>query len=136
MPNRAIARRHKLNVGTIVSDASMQVKYLSGGKIGVVEEGFVARLKKGDCFVFAGRTLEFVRAQEMTAYVRRADGKKAFMIAWAGAKMPLSSELADSVMEVLADAAQGDFFDPEMEAARPMLETQRRSRASRRRRPC
>jgi ATP-dependent Lhr-like helicase len=46
------------------------------------------------------------------------------MIAWAGAKMPLSSELADSVMEVLADAAQGDFFDPEMAAAQPMLETQ------------
>jgi ATP-dependent Lhr-like helicase len=124
VPNRVIARRHKLNVGTIVSDSSMQVKYLSGGRIGVVEEGFVARLKKGDCFVFAGRTLEFVRAEEMTAYVRRADGKKAFMIAWAGAKMPLSSELADSVMEVLADAAQGDFFEPEMEAARPMLETQ------------
>ena len=124
VPSRAIARRHKLNVGTIVSDSSMQVKYLSGGRIGVVEEGFVARLKKGDCFVFAGRTLEFVRAEEMTAYVRRADGKKAFMIAWAGAKMPLSSELADSVLEVLADAAQGDFFDPEMEAARPMLETQ------------
>ncbi len=124
VPNRAIARRHKLNVGTIVSDSSMQVRYLSGGRIGVVEEGFVARLKKGDCFVFAGRTLEFVRAEEMTAYVRRADGKKAFMIAWAGAKMPLSSELADSVLEVLADAAQGDFFDPELEAARPMLETQ------------
>jgi ATP-dependent Lhr-like helicase len=29
-------------------------------------------------------------------------------------------------MEVLADAAQGDFFEPEMEAARPMLETQAR----------
>jgi ATP-dependent Lhr-like helicase len=124
VPDRAIARRHKLNVGTIVSDAQVQVKYLSGGRIGVVEEGFVARLKKGDCFVFAGRPLEFVRAEEMTAYVRRADGQKAFMIAWAGAKMPLSSELADSVMDVLADAAQGDFFDPEMEAARPMLETQ------------
>jgi ATP-dependent Lhr-like helicase len=124
VPNRAIARRHKLNVGTIVSDSSMQVKYLSGSRIGVVEEGFVARLKKGDCFVFAGRTLEFVRAEEMTAYVKRADGKKAQMIAWAGAKMPLSSELADAVLEVLADAAQGDFFEPEMEAARPMLETQ------------
>ncbi len=126
VPDRAIARRHKLNVGTIVSDASMQVKYLTGGRIGVVEEGFVARLKKGDCFVFAGRTLEFVRAEEMTAYVKRADGKRAAMISWAGAKMPLSSELADSVMEVLADAAQGDFFEPEMEAARPMLETQAR----------
>ncbi len=124
VPNRVIARRHKLNVGTIVADASMQVKYLTGGRIGVVEEGFVARLRKGDCFVFAGRTLEFVRAEEMTAYVKKADGKKAAMISWAGAKMPLSSELADSVMDVLADAAQGDFFEPEMEAARPMLETQ------------
>jgi len=124
VPSRAIARRHKLNVGTIVSDAQVQVQFVSGGRIGVVEEGFVARLKKGDCFVFAGRTLEFVRAQEMTAYVRSATGRQASMIAWAGAKMPLSSELADSVMEVLADAAQGDFFDPEMDAARPMLETQ------------
>ncbi len=124
VPDRAIARRHKLNVGTIVSDASMQVKYLTGGRIGVVEEGFVARLRKGDCFVFAGRTLEFVRAEEMTAYVRRADGKKAAMISWAGAKMPLSNELADAVLEVLAGAAQGDFFDPELQAARPMLETQ------------
>jgi len=124
VPSRAIARRHKLNVGTIVSDAQVQVQFVSGGRIGVVEEGFIARLKKGDCFVFAGRTLEFVRAQEMTAYVRSATGRQASMIAWAGAKMPLSSELADSVMEVLADAAQGDFFDPEMDAARPMLETQ------------
>ncbi|MDQ6628345.1 MAG: ligase-associated DNA damage response DEXH box helicase [Pseudomonadota bacterium] len=124
VPDRGIARRHKLNVGTIVSDSSMQVKYLTGGRIGVVEEGFVARLRKGDCFVFAGRSLEFVRAEEMTAYVKRADGKKAAMISWAGAKMPLSSELADAVMDVLADAAQGDFFEPEMEAARPMLETQ------------
>ncbi len=126
VPNRMIARRHKLNVGTIVSDASVQVKYLSGGRIGTVEEGFVARLRKGDCFIFAGRNLEFVRAEEMTAYVKRNDSKKAAMISWAGAKMPLSSELADSVMDVLADAAQGDFFEPEMQAAQPMLETQAR----------
>ena len=126
VPDRMIARRHKLNVGTIVSDASVQVKYLTGGRIGTVEEGFVARLRKGDCFIFAGRSLEFVRVEEMTAYVKRADGKKAAMISWAGAKMPLSSELADSVMDVLADAAQGDFFEPEMQAAQPMLETQAR----------
>ena len=126
VPDRGVARRHRLNVGTIVSDASMQVKYLTGGRIGVVEEGFVARLRPGDCFVFAGRTLEFVRSEEMTAYVRRATGNKAAMISWAGAKMPLSSELADAVLDVLAGAAQGDFFEPELEAARPMLETQLR----------
>jgi ATP-dependent Lhr-like helicase len=126
VPNAALARRHKLNVGTIVADASMSVQYLAGGKIGTVEEGFVARLRKGDRFVFAGRTLEFLRVEGMTAYVKRAEGGKGAMISWAGAKMPLSSELADSVLAVLAGAAQGDFFEPELEAARPMLETQAR----------
>ena len=72
VPDRGIARRHRLQVGTIVSDASMQVKYLSGGKIGVMEESFIARLRQGDCFVFAGRVLEFIRTQEMTAYVKKA----------------------------------------------------------------
>jgi ATP-dependent Lhr-like helicase len=126
VPDRGIARRHRLQVGTIVSDSVMQVKYLSGGRIGVVEEGFIARLRAGDCFVFAGRTLEYIRTQEMTAYVRRADKPKGVITSWAGAKMPLSNELADSVLEVLAGVAQGDFFDPELEAARPMLETQLR----------
>ena len=130
VPDRGIARRHRLQIGTIVSDSVMQVKYLSGGRIGVVEEGFIARLRSGDCFVFAGRTLEYIRTQEMTAYVKRADKAKGVITSWAGAKMPLSNELADSVLEVLAGAAQGDRIDtmgePELEAARPMLETQLR----------
>ncbi len=126
VPDRGIARRHRMQVGTIVSDSSMQVKYLSGGRIGVVEEGFIARLRAGDCFVFAGRTLEYIRTQDMTAYVRRAEKNKGLVTSWAGAKMPLSTELADAVLEVLGGAAQGDFFEPELEAARPMLETQLR----------
>jgi ATP-dependent Lhr-like helicase len=40
--------------------------------------------------------------------------------------MPLSTELADAVVEVLAGAAQGDFFEPELRAAMPMLTTQAR----------
>jgi len=126
VPDRGIARRHRLQVGTIVSDSVMQVKYLSGGRIGVVEEGFIARLRAGDCFVFAGRTLEYIRTHDMTAYVRRAAKPRGVVTSWAGAKMPLSNELADAVLEVLAGVAQGDFFEPELEAARPMLETQLR----------
>ncbi|MDP9045580.1 MAG: ligase-associated DNA damage response DEXH box helicase [Pseudomonadota bacterium] len=126
VPDAAIGRRHRLQVGTIVSDSVMQVKYMSGGRIGVVEEGFVARLRPGDCFIFAGRALEYVRTQEMTAYVRRADKPKGVITSWAGAKMPLSNELADAVLDVLADVARGDFGEPELEAARPMLETQLR----------
>jgi ATP-dependent helicase Lhr and Lhr-like helicase len=126
VPDRGIARRHRLQVGTIVSDSVMQVKYLSGGRIGVVEEGFIARLRAGDCFVFAGRTLEYLRTQEMTAYVKRAEKPKGVITSWAGAKMPLSNELADAVLDVLAGVAQGDFAEPELVAARPMLETQMR----------
>jgi ATP-dependent Lhr-like helicase len=126
VPDRGIARRHRMQIGTIVSDSAMQVKYLSGGRIGVVEEGFIARLRAGDCFVFAGRTLEYIRTQEMTAYVKRAEKNKGLVTSWAGAKMPLSTELADAVLEVLAGAAQSDFSEPELEAARPMLETQLR----------
>ena len=126
VPDRGIARRHRLQVGTIVSDSVMQVAYLSGGRIGVVEEGFIARLRAGDCFVFAGRTLEYIRTREMTAYVKRTTKPKGVITSWAGAKMPLSNELADSVLEVLAGVTQGDFFEPELEAARPMLETQMR----------
>ncbi len=124
VPDRGIAKRHRLQVGTIVSDASMSVKYLSGGKIGVMEESFIARLRQGDCFVFAGRVLEFIRTQDMTAYVKKADKPRGIVPAWGGAKMPLSSELADAVLELLATAAQGDFFEPEMQAAMPMLRTQ------------
>jgi ATP-dependent Lhr-like helicase len=126
VPDRAIGRRHKLQVGTIVSDSAMQVKYLSGGRIGTVEEGFIARLKPGDCFLFSGRLLEYVRTQDMTAYVKKAERHKGMVTTWAGSKMPLSSELADAVLEVIAGAAQGDFFEPELQAARPMLQTQAR----------
>jgi ATP-dependent Lhr-like helicase len=124
VPDRGIAKRHRLQVGTIVSDASMNVSYLSGGRIGVMEESFIARLRKGDCFVFAGRVLEYIRTQDMTAYVKKADKPRGIVPAWGGSKMPLSSELADAVLELLAGAAQGDFFEPEMQAAMPMLKTQ------------
>ena len=124
--DRGIARRHKLQVGTIVGDASMTVKYLSGGTIGTMEEGFIARLREGDCFVFAGRVLEFIRVRDMVAYVRKAEKKRGVVPAWAGGKMPLSSELSAATLERIAEAAQGDFFDPEMQAAQPMLAAQAR----------
>jgi ATP-dependent Lhr-like helicase len=122
--DRGIAHRHRLQVGTIVGEASLQVKWLSGGTLGTIEEGFIARLKAGDCFVFAGRVLEYVRTREMVAYVKRATKAKGLVPAWAGSKLPLSGELADTLLELLHGAAQGDFFEPELAAAAPMLSTQ------------
>jgi len=104
----------------------MQVSYLAGGKIGNIEEGFIARLRKGDCFFFAGRLLEYIRTQDMTAYVKKAEKHKGAVPVWSGGKMPLSTEMADAVLELLGGAAQGDFFEPEMQAAQPMLRAQAR----------
>jgi ATP-dependent helicase Lhr and Lhr-like helicase len=126
VPDRGIALRHRLQVGTIVSDASMQVAWLSGGRIGTIEESFIGRLKAGDCFVFAGRVLEYVRTQDMTAYVRKATKAKGVVPAWSGTKMALSEAMTDMVEELLEGSAQGNFLEPEMQAAQPMLATQAR----------
>jgi ATP-dependent Lhr-like helicase len=134
VPDRGIGRRHKLQIGTIVSDASMKVAWVSGGTLGTIEESFIVRLSKGDCFVFAGRLLEYVRTHEMTAQVRKATRPKGVVPAWAGSKMPLSSELADAVQAVLERVAGGgevpqlqpDLFDVELQAALPMLQAQAR----------
>jgi ATP-dependent helicase Lhr and Lhr-like helicase len=126
VPDRAMQRRHRLNIGTIVSDAAMQVKYLTGQRIGTMEESFIARLKKGDCFTFAGRILEFIRVQDMTAFVKRAEKNKGTVPSWQGGKMPLSTEMARGVVALLAQAQQGHFDEPEMQAAAPMLATQLR----------
>ncbi|HWI82878.1 ligase-associated DNA damage response DEXH box helicase [Ramlibacter sp.] len=126
VPDRQIAKRHRLGIGTIVSDAAMQVKWLTGGHIGTIEEGFIARLRRGDCFFFAGRLLEFVRVREMAAYVRKATRNKGTVPTWQGSKMALSTEMGDAVLEMMQRAARGDFVEPELQAARPMLETQAR----------
>ncbi|MEO8655191.1 MAG: ligase-associated DNA damage response DEXH box helicase [Ramlibacter sp.] len=126
VPDRGIAKRHRLGIGTIVSDAAMQVKYLSGANIGTIEEGFIARLRQGDCFFFAGKLLEFIRVREMTAYVKKAARNKGTVPTWQGSKMALSTEMGDAVLDMMQRASQGDFFEPELEAARPMLQTQAR----------
>ena len=127
--DRGIALRHRLQVGTIVAEASMLVKWLSGGTLGQIEESFIARLNKGDCFVFGGRVLEYLRTQDMAAYVRKAAvGKRGIVPSWAGGKMAFSSELADATLEVLDSARQLDWIndaaEPELRSAQPMLQAQ------------
>ncbi len=127
VPDRQLARRHRMGIGTIVSDAMMQVRYWrkggGGSRLGQVEESFIARLKPGDHFYFAGRLVELVRVQEMTAYVKRSSGKRAIVPRWIGGNMPLSSELADSMLARL-DGKSTDR-QPAWRAIEPLLALQR-----------
>jgi len=122
--DRRVAQRHLLNIGTIVSDHAIAVQYLSGRRLGTIEESFVARLTPGDKFFFAGTALEFVRMRDLTAWVRKAKGHVGAVPRWMGARMPLSTELAAAVRASLEQARNGVFDTPEMEAVRPVLEMQ------------
>ncbi|WP_354679170.1 ligase-associated DNA damage response DEXH box helicase [Cupriavidus plantarum] len=126
VPDARLARRHRMSVGTIVSDATMQVRYWSragsgGASLGSVEEGFIARLAPGDCFLFGGRLLELVRVQEMTAYVSRATGRKPVVPRWNGGRMPLSTELAETMLDML-EAVAGRQLDPRETPELPLIE--------------
>ena len=93
--------RHRLHIGTIVSDSMMKVKFMSGGYIGVIEEYFISRLEPGDVFTLAGRNLEFVMIKEMTALVRKCNAKKSIVPSWKGGRMPLSANLGKKLRETL-----------------------------------
>ena len=128
VPDAQLARRHRMSIGTIVSDASMAVKFWrkggAGKSLGSVEESFIARLKPGNHFLLGGRVLELVRVHEMTAYVRVASGKKAAVPRWSGGRMPLSTELANAVVARIDAAAHGRFDGPEMQLVKPLLDVQ------------
>jgi len=129
VPSRRIAMLHRLNIGTITADGAMQVRFVKGGSLGSIEERFLARLRPGDRFVFAGRTLALVRVRDMTAYVRRASGK-ATIPAWAGGRLPLSTLLADGMLKLVDGFSRGQYPDtPEAGAARPLLALQQRASA-------
>ena len=124
--DRTVARRHRMSIGTIVSDAHIVVQYLRGRRLGSVEESFIARLAPGDRFIFAGIPLEFVRVRDMVAWVRRAPNSGGVIPRWMGSRLPLSGELAAALRARLGEASRGVFRGREMEAIRPILDVQAR----------
>jgi ATP-dependent Lhr-like helicase len=122
--NRRVAMRHRLSIGTITSDISIRVKWLSGGSLGTIEESFISKLKPGNTFWFAGRSLEFIRVKEMTAYVKKSNATKGIIPSWMGGRMPLSSQLSAMLREKLDDVANGIETDEEVIALKPLFNLQ------------
>ncbi|MDB5151971.1 MAG: ligase-associated damage response box helicase [Mucilaginibacter sp.] len=122
--SRRVAMRHRLSIGTITSDVSIRVKWLSGGSLGTIEESFISKLKGGDTFWFAGRSLEFIRVKEMTAYVKKSNAKKGLIPSWMGGRMPLSSQLSAVFRDKLDEVAHGIENDEEVIALKPLFDLQ------------
>lgn len=122
VPDRRVALRHRLSIGTILGDGAMRVRFATGGELGTVEETFIGRLRPGDRFLFAGRCLRLVAVKDMTAVVRLARTPSASVPRWMGGRMPLSNELAEAMRRLLA-TPDGS---PEMRALAPLLALQAR----------
>ncbi len=122
--NRRVAQRHRMAIGTITSDAAMNLKWTSGGSLGTIEESFISRLKTNDGFLFNGRVLQLVRVKEMTAYVKLAGKKTRIVPRWQGGKAPLSTELSDYTRRLLG--APDSTRARELKAVAPILSLQAR----------
>ncbi|MCY3006887.1 MAG: ligase-associated DNA damage response DEXH box helicase [Planctomycetota bacterium] len=122
----AIARRHRMAIGTITSDMMIHVQYISGGKIGFVEESFAAKLKQGDKFLLGGKLLEMEWIREGTVWVRKAKGDPTAVPRWLGGNMPLSSELAEGVRRLIDQIASEQPVSPCLESLSELMRLQKR----------
>lgn len=122
--SRRIAMRHRMSIGTITSEVSLRVRFVSGGVLGSIEESFISKLKPGDKFWFAGRSLEFLYLKELNAYVKKSNAKKGIIPSWLGGRMPLSSQLSAVLRHKLDEVAIGQHKDIEVEALKPLFDLQ------------
>jgi ATP-dependent helicase Lhr and Lhr-like helicase len=121
--SRKIAMRHRMHIGTIVSDAMLKVKFLGGGYVGVIEEYFISRLEPGDVFTLAGRNLELVMIKDMDVLVRKSSAKKSIVPSWNGGRMSLTANLGAILRETF-NKALVDETEIEIKSLRHLFQTQ------------
>ena len=122
--SRRIAMRHRLHIGTIVSDAMLKVKFMGGGYIGMIEEWFISRLEPGDSFTIAGRNLELVMIKDMTVIVKKSNAQKSIIPSWMGGRMSLSSNMGKKLRQAL-DTSQKKNRVEELQVLKPLFKLQR-----------
>lgn len=122
--DKKVALRHRLSVGTIVSDASMSIRYLTGGNIGTIEEYFISRLNPGDVFWFAGKCLSLVQVRGNTAYVRKIKPTKGQVPSWQGGRMPLTSQLSAMIRKKIDEAKRHVEKETEVKVLKPLFDLQ------------
>ncbi len=113
--NTRVLREQRMNIGTIVEAPTLKIHMLGkkrGGGIwlGEVEEYFVNMLTPGDTFMFAGRILKFLRLRETIVEVTEGHGREPKVPAYAGARMPMTTNLATSVRTMLHDPKYWSAF--------------------------
>ncbi len=86
------------NIGTIPEESYIQVKLApAGDHIGVIDESFMERMKRGDVFVLGGNKYEYAYAKGMNLYVKNALHKNPTIPSWFSEQLPLSFNSANEI---------------------------------------
>ncbi len=101
--DRRTAQSYRMNVGTIVEATTLKVRLSRGRFLGEIEEYFVQWLRPGDTFLFAGRLLTFQGLREHTVECTPGGDGEPAIPAYAGGRLPLTTQLADRVRAMLED---------------------------------
>jgi ATP-dependent Lhr-like helicase len=129
--NDRVVRQHRMNIGTIVEAPTLKIRLVGkrggfGIGLGEIEEYFVNMLNPGDTFMFAGRILQFLRLRETIVEVIEGRGHEPKVPAYAGARMPMTTNLAARVRTMLHDSKYWSAFPEDVQEW--LLLQQRRSR--------
>lgn len=116
--------RHRMHIGTIVSDAMLKVKLMNGKYVGVIEEWFISRLDPGDVFTLAGRNLELVAIKDMDVMARVSTSSKSIVPSWQGGRMPLSANLGQMLRKTFDLALTKKAKEIELKVLLPLFELQ------------
>ena len=103
LTSKQVATRWRMNIGAIVETATLKVRIKGGPVLGEVEEYFVQNLSAGDSFMFGGRILEFIGIRALVVEARSTASSDPKIPAYAGGRLPLSPNLAESVRAILND---------------------------------
>ncbi|MEK9619513.1 MAG: ligase-associated DNA damage response DEXH box helicase [Flavobacteriales bacterium] len=101
--SRKTAMRHRVQIGTIVSDALLQLKSINGRRLGKIEEWFVSKLSKGEVFLFGGQYYKIFQMKDMEVIVKKSKAKKGKIVSWMGGRMGFSSYMSELLRAELYD---------------------------------
>ena len=121
--NAQTAQRHRMNVGAIVTAATLNVRVASrrgqrligGRKVGEAEETYFEPMVPGDTFIFAGQVWAFQAIAGMDALVTPAQHSDPKIPSWGGSKFPMSRSLADRVRAMIEDRDHWRVLPPDVQ---------------------
>ena len=102
---KMIGKRGKLarviyltNIGTIPEESFIKVKILPASEqIGMIDESFLERMKKGDVFVLGGKKYQYAYVKGMNVYVKSAEHRTPTIPSWFSEQLPLSFDSANEI---------------------------------------